>query len=615
MPTFKVTGPDGKVYRVTGPEGSTPEQALERVKSQSNAATQQPEKPIDPTEGMSGFEKFAAGYGSAVPRLLRGAGQRLGEVLPESAGKALGLPNQADVNEANRLDAPLLATGAGAAGNIFGNLSAAIPAVAVPGAATVGGAGVIGAIQGGLTPTSSDESTLQNMAIGGVAGSGGILLGRGLNALYQGGKSLVEPFTQAGRERISGRVLQQFGVGADDVRGLSGAPTITGARPSMAEQIADPAAAAGAARLQGGLRSADPRASTAFTAREAENNAARVNTLRGLSGADGGREAAVASRAGTAGPMYQQAFGVDAGTALTPQMQREMQTLMRAPAIQQASKAARVNAANTGTNVGPANGSGSIEGLHNVKLALDDMITAARGGQGTPAQETKARALEASRERLLSFIEQLSPEYKNARGTYAQMSRPINQMDVAGEVLSRGSSATSDLMGNPRLMPNALLSALGDEPALIKRATGRPLGGSLDGLMEPDQLAQIRGVSGEVDRAAAIARAENGPGSATAQRLASQNVLRQTLGPLGAPESWSESTLLNTLMRPVQFGYNQIAEPRIQQELADALLDPSRALALLKAAQSGRIQLPDNAIMQLTEAAARVTPSTLATNR
>lgn len=236
---------------------------------------------------------------------------------------------------ANRIDAPLLATGAGSVGNILGNVAAAIPAVAIPGAATVPGAAAIGAAQGSLTPTSSGESVLKNAAIGGAAGAGGIYFGRGLNALYQGGRALVEPFTQAGRERIGGRVLQQFGVGADDVRGLSGAPTITGARPMMAEQIADPAAAAGAARLQGGLRAADPRASTAFAAREAENNAARVNTLRGLTGSDGGRDFAVANRAGTAGPMYQEAFAVDAGTAITPKMQREMQTLLRAPAIQQ----------------------------------------------------------------------------------------------------------------------------------------------------------------------------------------------------------------------------------------------------------------------------------------
>lgn len=33
MPIYRITGPDGRVYRLEGPEGSTPEQALERVRA------------------------------------------------------------------------------------------------------------------------------------------------------------------------------------------------------------------------------------------------------------------------------------------------------------------------------------------------------------------------------------------------------------------------------------------------------------------------------------------------------------------------------------------------------------------------------------------------------
>ena len=85
MPTFRITSPDGKTYDVIGPEGSTAAQALERVKAGlvaqpaaskvRNADGSTDPTSYDPTEGMSGFEKFAAGYGSAVPRLLRGAGE------------------------------------------------------------------------------------------------------------------------------------------------------------------------------------------------------------------------------------------------------------------------------------------------------------------------------------------------------------------------------------------------------------------------------------------------------------------------------------------------------------------------------------------------------------
>lgn len=602
MAVYTLEGPDGRRYRIEGPEGATAEQLGSFISSQAPSqgrAPAAPEQAADPTEGMNGFEKFVAGYGSAIPRLARGIGQRLGMV------------SQAEVDEANRLDAPLLRSGAGFAGNIAGNIVGALPTVAIPGAATIPGAALVGAAQGLATPTSTGESVARNAAIGGAAGGGGILLGRGANALYQGGRALIEPFTQRGREAIGGRVLENFGVGAQDVAGLSGNPTVTGARPMLAEVIQDPAAAAGAARLQGAMRSTDPRAGAAFAAREVENNAARVNSLQSIAG---GREAAAAARQATAGPQYQAAFAVDASQSMTPQLQQEMASLLQSPAIRRATQAARVNAQNAGMDIGPE---GSIQGLHNAKLALDDMIARARGGNGTAAQATQARSLEAARDRLVSFIEQLSPEYAGARASYAAGSRPVNQADIAEFLLTPrgGVSATADLSGNPRLMPNALMSALGDERSLMQRATGRNLGANLDDVLEPAQSRTIRAVGDEVNRAAAIARAENGPGSATAQRLASQNVLRQVIGPTGLPQSWSESTLLNTLMRPVQFGYNQVAEPRIQQVIADALLDPSRAQALLQQAQRGTIQIPDNVLTQLAATSARLATPTIANNR
>lgn len=608
MVIYRVEGPDGKVYRIEGPQGATAEQLGAVISAQgsrqarideikrSNPAeydTSSPEyqEKYGPTSGMSTAQRLVAGYGAAVPRLARGIGQ------------TLGLVSQQEVDERNRLDAPLLATGAGAAGNIAGNIAAALPTAAIPGAATIPGAAAIGGAQGFLAPSSSDESVLKNTLLGAGAGAGGVLLGRGLNALYQGARALVEPFTQRGRDAIGGRVLQQFGVGAQDVAGASGAPTVTGARPMLAEVIQDPAAAAGAARLQGAMRSVDPQTGAAFAAREVENNAARVGALERIAGT---RDAAVAARQASAGPAYQRAFSSGAAQALP-------EDLARSPAIQRAINAARTNAANAGEVLDPSNL--SVESLHNVKLALDDMISRARGGNGSPAQRAQAEGLEAAQRRLVAFMESASPEYAGARAGYAAASRPVNQADIAAELLRAGSSRTSDLAGNARLMPNSLLSAISDEGALMRRATGRDLGDDLGRVMEPQQLNSIRGVANEVDRAAAVARAENGPGSATAQRLASQNVLRQVIGPTGLPESWAESTLLNTLMRPVQFGYNQVAEPRIQQVIADALLDPSRAAALLQAAHRGQIRIPDNTAAQLAATAARLAPSSAVANR
>lgn len=532
------------------------------------------------TSGMSTADKFFAGAGKAFTDIGRGVSQLFGGMSRE------------EMDEVRRQDAPLMDTTAGVVGNITGNVAAAIPAVFVPGAASLPGAAAIGATQGFVQPVASDESRLKNTAIGGGAGAAGVLAARGAAATWKGGKALLEPFTQKGRERIAGRTLERFGVTGADVAGASNAPTVTGARPMLAEQIKDPAAATGAARLQDAVRALDPEIAGQMAAREAENNAARVGTMQTLAGEGGKREFHEAARQTTAKQLYDEAFNANkvATTQLSAAERAEATKLMNMPAIKEAMKEARTNAANTGVKMSnkPA---GSIEGLHQMKLALDDQITAL--SNGTVSQINKAKAIEAARDRLVTFIERLSPKYGEARATYAAMSKPLNQMDTAAELLKRGTSATSDIAGTARLMPDRLMRAASDEAQLIKQATGRSLPQkTLADLLEPDQLAKMQAVLKETDRAAAVARAANGPGSATAQRMASQNVLRQILGPTGLPESWAESTLLNTVMRPVQFAYNGVAEPKIQAVLADLVMNPARAQAVLKLAQTAPQRLP-----------------------
>lgn len=585
MPTFRITSPDGRTFDVTGPDGSTPDQALAQV--QARHAQQQAAAP-SPLGGD--WENHKAGIGQGMMSLARGAGQLARMMGPGYAysADALGLPgDQATIDEAKRLDAPLLKTKAGFAGSILGQAVPAVLTAPVAGAGVVGGA-LTGAALGAAQPIATGDSRTESALIGAAGGALAPILGRAVSAGYGAAKGLIEPFTEGGRNAIAGRTLQRFGIQPGDVQGLSGSPTLTGARTMLAEQIQRPEGAAGAARLQDALRSLDPEIAGKITAREAENNAARLSTLQELAGQGGARDFAAANRAGTSGPMYKEAFGVDASSAFTPALQREMQTLMRSPAIKQAQKDAAANASNAGTNVGKANGSGSVEGLHNMKLALDAQITAAKNPQNAAGAAT-LDGLQAARDRLVGFIEKLSPEYANARQTHALMSQPLNQMDVAGGLLRAGTSATTDVAGNARLMPQGLLSAVRDETAersLVKKSTGRPLG-LLSDVLDPDQLAKVRAVTGEVDRAAAVGRAGNGPGSATAQRLASTNLLHQ----IGLPQNMTDNALVQTLMRPVQFGA-AVAEPRIQQQLLKIMQDPSLAAeALKRATPAQRIEL------------------------
>lgn len=181
MPTYEVTSPDGKTYEVTAPDGASQDEVLAYAKSQFDKPKELPQwlqdmqaSGIDnPTTGMSTFEKLAAGYGSAIPNLLMGAGQRM------------GLVDQSQVDEQKALMAPLMDTKAGMIGSALGTAAAAAPTAAIPGANTYTGSAAVGGLLGALQPTSEGESVAGNAAMGAAGG----LLGQGLgNAV---GKTLA----------------------------------------------------------------------------------------------------------------------------------------------------------------------------------------------------------------------------------------------------------------------------------------------------------------------------------------------------------------------------------------------------------------------------------------
>lgn len=634
MAKYRVQGPDGKVHVFEGPDGASPAD-IEAFANQTFGAKAQRakadkadmERMADPTAGMSTTDKFLAGMGKAFADTGRGVGQLVRDGIEvfdrpaptlsglitgkksQTLADKLGLPSTADIDESKKLDSSLMNTGAGQAGNFAGNVAITLPTVAVPGAATLRGAATIGALQGAIGPVGTDDSRVQNMLLGGAAGAGGVAAGRVLAGAYQGGKALIEPFTQGGRQKIAGRVIQRFADDPAAVAAAKGGKSVTGATPTIAEETAD----AGMARLQDAVRSVDPQIAGRIDARLADNNAARVEALRSLTGSDGGREFAVEMRKGTTKPMYDAAtsLGIDFDT-LSAAQKGEMTKVMQMPAVQDALGAARENAANHGMKIG---NEGNVAGLHQAKMAMDDKLRdLANQGLG---DSNKAQAIRAAKDRLVTFMDSMTGgAYGEARQTFAEMSKPINQMDVVQAILNKGSSATSDLAGNPRLMPNALTSIVKTpeaEAALIKQATGGKAGvNRIADILTPEQNNLVRSVINEVDRTGAVARAGNGPGSATAQRMAAQNVLARLIGPTGLPTSWAESAIANTIVgKPLNLLYGGIAEPKIQQELANAVLDPATARQALLAAQKQGIKLPQNMLTELIGQAARTTPSSL----
>ena len=248
---------------------------------------------INPTDGMSGLDKFRAGAGKALVDTWRGGKQLL------NIGDQEAL--QREIDDAKTLDKPLMNTGSGLAGNLVGNVAASLPTALIPGANTLTGATALGAGLGLLSPTASDESALNQAIIGG-AGSGALnLAGRTLPHLFN---SVREPFTQPGREKIAATIMSEMtGIEPKTLSDklLQTKINVPNTKPSFSESLVDnPKAAV----LQKAIRN-NPLSGDMVRLNEYANNQARFDALKSIAGDDAKIAAAEEARRMATRDQYQ----------------------------------------------------------------------------------------------------------------------------------------------------------------------------------------------------------------------------------------------------------------------------------------------------------------------
>lgn len=595
MAKFRVTSPDGQSWEVNAPDGASPDQALAFAKQQWSAQLTQAKQPQKqaPIEDPGIAKTLGISAGRTFDRVLDGMTQMyLGAHGEDSAlgGLKQNVQSKTDAYQPLK-DMHPIATGIGESA----------PSMVIPagGAATLWGNAGRMALAGGI-PGALEYGTVGERAtragVGAAAGASIPLLGAGFKTV----KSFFEPLYQAGRETIAGRLLNTVaGESADAIKSrlASAAPVVSGSMPTVA-QVAE---SGGLSALQRAAGQANPEA---YTRRAMEQASARLNALRGIAGDDVAMEAAKTARDSASGNLYKSAF--DKSAKSTPDLVAALDrlpsgVLEQAKALAKMSghplkEGADIPSQMVETGVLDAFGkpimqatkaqesSYSGKALHYIKLALDDAI--GKTGDGAMGNTAKRLAVN-TKEDLLKAIDTQIPDYGAARTTFANLSRPVNQMQVGQELLGKLEGPLADYGGLANETGSIYARALRNAEQTVKAATGMK-NATLPKVMTPNQMQTLEGIAQDLARKANEQNLGRGVGSDTFQKLAMNNIAQQS----GVPRLMGGLLETPGISRATRWIYSD-ADQKMQGLLADTLLNPQEAAQLMTKA-SKQALLPNS---------------------
>ena len=586
MAKYRVQGPDGAIHVFEGPEGASQADVLAFAQQQFGkpAAAPAPGAPAAPAFEDPGVLKSGViGAGKSIDSMLDG----LTQLWLASRGETSALRGlKQNVDETAAIYKPLAD-----AHPIATAIGEAAPGMAIPvgGGATAVGTGLRLAAAGAI-PAALEYGTVGERAGRAAGGATAAIVGgqvlpaagravlEGVPAIGRTAKALVEPLYAAGRDAIAGRTLTRAaGDGAQDVipRMLNAAELVPGSAPTAAQVAQN----GGIAALERSVASRNP---AAFAERGMEQAGARVQALRSIAQDDTARAAAVVAREAATGSLYAQA--TRANYTVDPALERLLQT----PAMQQALKKAEELAANnqrtfsfdvpnTDHFAGLANRASSAsrqitgQGLQDLKMAVDTMLADPASGYAGAA----GNSVKALRGQLLNWMETRNPAFKAARTTYADMSKPIGQIDVGQKLLTDLEPALNDYGGLARETGNKFANALRNADQTAVKAT-KFKGAGMRDLMTPEQMASLEGIAGDLARKTNAQDLGRGPGSNTFQNFAIDNIAGQS----GAPRVVGAALNFPGVSKVGKFLYSE-PEEKIQSLIAQALLDPKIAGGLM----------------------------------
>lgn len=545
-------------------------------------------------DGMSGAERFWAGAGKSVMDNALGTAQVLSSDLGPLVAGIPGLVTreigkrgfsdrlQQEARDRAELDAPLMESGAGIAGNITGNLLQLIgPGVAARGTSlasavlptTIRGGALQGAALGAAQPVTGEGQRGVNALAGGAFGGLGAAAGNALGSLYRGTRNIL---AGGGLSSTDQRVANVLAREATNPNALTITPS---AVPGVQRTLGEASGDSGLMALENTLRAQNRGA---FEAGDLSNNAARVAQIQRIAGSDADMAAADAARNAASEGLRERAFaeGVEtkarndladalmlrSSTGLS-QLRQNIRGIARSgagnPNVQNAANAVSRALDQTGDSVG---------GLYNVRKYIGDLLNGRAAGDDASARAA-SRELIQMRDMIDENLAARAPSFPEYLDAYRTASKPINRMEVGREILSRSSSTAQDQLGNPILTPAGVARATNDLDAIAAKATDFKKAKAAD-ILTPDDLASLRAIQDDMQRIAQRNRSATA-GSQTAERLSigERTAVRGVAGRL----PW---------VGPLFEHFESAANQRLNERLAFLMANPNEAKRVLAALPS-----------------------------
>jgi len=477
-------------------------------------------------------------------------------------------------------------------------LGEALPSMVIPGggAATWTGnalrMGAAAAVPAALEYGDAGDRLLKG-TVAGLAGAAAPAAG----AAFKSAKTFAEPLYEGGRNAIVGRTLNR--VAGDDAANViqrlkSAQPLVPGSMPTAA-QVAENG---GLAAMERSAAGANP---AAFAQRNMEQASARLNSLRGVAGDDATLEAAKVARDTAAKPLYAQAKQQTMQNtpelsaildSLPPSVMSKAHSLaMLAREPLKMGKDIPAQTVPTGLfdaagnaitrDVAAQSSSYSGKALHYIKLALDDTLS--KTGEGSLGN-TEKRLMMGAKDDLLGLVDSGIPAYGQARTKFAELSRPVNQMEIGQALYDKMKPALSDFGALGQESKAQFANALRNGDKLAADATGFK-GAKLNSVMSPDQMGTLNNIGRDLARKANAENLGRGVGSDTFQKFAMQNIAEQS----GMPRLVGGLLDLPVVSRATKWVYRD-SDEAAQKVISEAMLDPKKAAQLMEQVDKGILQ-------------------------